>query len=60
LQRRELSRGVYRSTYALEQAIRHYVAATNAAPRPFVWAKTADEILASVARFCWRISNSDH
>ncbi len=60
LQRRELARGVYRSTYALEQAIRHYVAATNATPQPFVWAKTADEILASVARFCRRISNSDH
>jgi transposase len=60
LQRRELARGVYRSTYALEQAIRRYVAAANAHARPFVWTKTADEILASVARFCKRITNSDH
>ena len=33
---------------------------TNERPRPFVWTKTADEILASVARFCHRISNSGH
>jgi len=60
LQRRELTRGAYRSTHALERAIRHYVAATNADPKPFIWTKTADEILASVARFCQRTSNSDH
>jgi hypothetical protein len=33
---------------------------TNTRPKPFVWTKTADEILASVARFCHRISNSGH
>jgi transposase len=60
LQRRELARGVYRSTYALERAIRQYVAAANTEVKPFVWTKTADEILASVARFCLRTSNSDH
>ena len=60
LQRRELARGVYRSTYALERAIRTYVATTNTAAKPFVWTKTADEILASVARFCLRTSNSYH
>ena len=60
LQRRELARGVYRSTYALEQAIRRYVAAANTQAKPFVWTKTADEILASIARFCRRISDSDH
>jgi hypothetical protein len=51
---------VYRSTYALERAIRQYVTVTNTEAKPFVWAKTADEILASVARFCRRTSNSDH
>lgn len=60
LQRRELARGVYRSTYALERAIRQYVAAANADAKPFVWTKTADDILASVARFCLRTSNSHH
>ena len=60
LRRRELARGVYRSTYALERALRQYVAATNTEAKPFVWTKSADEILASVARFCLRASNSDH
>ena len=60
LQRRELARGVYRSTYALEQALRQYVTATNTEAKPFVWTKSADEILASVARFCRRTSNSRH
>jgi transposase len=60
LQRRELARGAYRSTYALEHAIRRYVAAANTDAHPFVWTKSADEILASVARFCLRTSNSDH
>lgn len=60
LQRRELTRGRYRSTYALEQALRRYLAHTNQAPTPFIWTKSADDILASVARFCQRTSNSDH
>jgi hypothetical protein len=33
---------------------------TNEAPRPFVWMKTADEILASVARFCQRTFHPGH
>ena len=44
----------------LEEAILAYVAETNADPKPFVWTKTADDILASVARFCLRTSNSNH
>ena len=60
LQRRALTRAAFASTDALEAALRDYVAATNAAPRPFVWTKTADEILASVARFCRRTSGADH
>ena len=56
----QLQRGVYRSTHALEAAITRYLASTNAHPKPFVWTKTADEILDSVARFCHRISNSGH
>jgi hypothetical protein len=32
----------------------------QAAPQPFVWTKTADEVLASVARSCHRISDSGH
>jgi len=37
-----------------------YVGHSNVAPRPFVWTRTADEILASVARFCQRTSASAH
>ena len=36
------------------------VRANNKNPKPFVWTKTADEILASVARFCQGISSSGH
>ena len=60
LTEKQLRRGVHRSTSELERAIRRFVDATNAHPKPFVWTKTADEILASVARFCQRISNSGH
>jgi transposase len=57
---KQLRRGVHRSTRELEAAIRRYIELTNTHPKPFVWTKTADEILASVARFCHRISNSGH
>ena len=53
---KQIKRGTHRSTRALEAAIRDYLALTNDAPTPFVWTKTADDILASVARFCQRIS----
>ncbi|PYP42202.1 MAG: IS630 family transposase [Gemmatimonadetes bacterium] len=57
---KQIRRGVHRSTRALETAIIEYIAVTNQQPRPFRWTKTADEILASVARYCQRISNSGH
>jgi transposase len=60
LTEKQLRRGVHRSTRELETAIRRYIDLTNERPKPFVWTKTADEILASVARFCHRISNSGH
>jgi transposase len=60
LTRRQLARGTFRSTRALEQAIKRYVAATNADPKPFVWTKTAEEILESVARYCQRTFASHH
>ncbi len=60
LTRRRLSRGSFRSTRALEQAITHYIHHTNANPKPFIWTKTADEILNSVARYCQRTSASHH
>lgn len=60
LTQKQIRRGVHRSTRELVEAIRQYVAVTNDAPKPFAWHKTADEILASVARFCQRTSNSAH
>jgi transposase len=60
LSRRHLERGAFTSTGDLETAILAYIAETNADPKPFAWTKTADNILASVARFCLRTSNSDH
>lgn len=60
LTEKQIKRGAHRSTRELEMAITHYLAATNANPKPFVWTKTADEILASVARFCHRISGTGH
>ena len=60
LTEKQLRRGVFRSTRELETAIAQYIATHNEAPKPFRWTKTADEILASVARFCHRISDSGH
>jgi transposase len=57
LSQKQIKRGAHRSVRALETAIREYLTITNEAPQPFVWTKTADEILTTVARFCQRISN---
>src|SRR5262245_40570664 len=51
---RALRRGVFRSVAELEAAIKAYIDATNADPKPFRWTKTADDILASIQRFCLR------
>ena len=45
---------IYRSVVALERAIREFLAAHNATGRPFVWTKSVDQILASIARFAQR------
>jgi len=60
LTNKQIRRGVHRSTRALEEAIKTYLELNNQNPKPFVWTKTADEILASIARFCERTSNSGH
>ena len=60
LTEKQLRRGAHRSTRELESAIQRYVDATNAQPKPFVWTKTADEIFASISRFCMRTSDSGH
>lgn len=60
LTEKQIRRGSHRSPRELIAAIKRYLTLTNATPKPFVWTKTADEILASVARFCHRISDSGH
>jgi transposase len=60
LTEKQLRRGVHRSTRELEAAIHSYLSLTNNNPKPFIWTKTADQILDSIARFCQRISNSGH
>ena len=52
LTERCLRRGSHRSTQALETAIRMHIDASNDDPKPFVWKKTADEIIAAVERHC--------
>ncbi|MBI2772938.1 MAG: IS630 family transposase [Chloroflexi bacterium] len=60
LTEKQIKRGSHRSTRQLEDAIRLYLATSNEHPKPFVWVKTADEILASVRRFCERTSVPGH
>lgn len=47
-----LRRASHRNTTELEQAIYAHIDATNEEPKAFIWTKTADQIIASVARFC--------
>jgi transposase len=60
LTEKQLRRGVHRSTKELETAIRVYIQLHNKDPKPFVWHKTADQILDSVARFCTRTLGTGH
>jgi transposase len=53
-------RGAHRSVQALEKDIRAWIVDWNSRPRPFIWTKTAEEILESLARFCRRISGAGH
>ena len=54
LTNKRLRRGVFRSVKELEAAIREYIAVHNEAPKPFVWTRTADQILASISRYAQR------
>jgi len=54
LSEQQIKRGAHRSTAELEAAIHQYIEARNADPKPFRWTKSADDILASIERFCRR------
>jgi transposase len=60
LTNKQIRRGSHRSTRELEVAIMRYLESRNQDPKPFIWTKTADEILENVKRFCKRISDSVH
>lgn len=60
LTEKRIRRGVFRSVRELEAAIRDYLEVANGHPRPFVWTKSADQILEAVKRFCLRTSETGH
>ena len=57
---KKLQRSTHRSVRALNTDVRAWIESWNNNPRPYVWVKTADEILDSVANYCRRISDSGH
>jgi transposase len=60
LTRRKLRRSAHRSVTELEADIRAWISEWNRDPKPFVWTKTADEILDTLAAYCQRINDSRH
>ncbi len=57
LTNKQLRRGAFKSVPQLKAAILEFIAAHQADPKPFVWTKSADQILASIARFAQRTAN---
>ena len=57
---KKIRRGNHTSVHALEADIRDWVRNWNTNPTPFIWTKTGEEILESLARFCRRISGAGH
>ncbi|CAM4301381.1 IS630 family transposase [Kibdelosporangium persicum] len=57
---KKLQRGAHTSTRALNRDIRAWIETWNDNPRPYVWTKTADHILDSIAHYCRRINASGH
>jgi transposase len=55
-----LRRGTHRSVRDLNADIRAWIETWNQAPRPYVWTKTTEHILDSIARYCNRINDSRH
>jgi hypothetical protein len=55
-----IRRGAHKSVAALENDIRDWIADWNEHPKPFLWTKTAEEILDSLARYLRRISGAGH
>ena len=60
LTNKQIKRGAHRSVKALESAITEFIIAHNENPRPFVWVKTADQIIETVGKYCSCILDSGH
>ncbi|MDF9811691.1 IS630 family transposase [Streptomyces sp. SPB162] len=60
LSNKRIRRGVHRSVQALERDIRTWIGNWNEDPKPYVWTKTADEILERLASYLKRIPDSEH
>jgi len=56
----KIRRSAHKSVQALEADIRAWIKDWNTNPRPFIWTKTADEILDSLTRYLRRISDAGH
>jgi transposase len=57
---KKLRRGTHTSVRQLNTDIRAWIDTWNDNPRPYVWTKTADQILASIGNYCTRINDSGH
>ncbi len=55
-----LRRGAFRSTVELEAAIQEYSQADNEAPQPFIWAKSADDVLKSLESYSEGMAGAEH
>jgi len=60
LTEKKIKRAAHKSVRRLETDLKSYIEINNDNPTPFIWTKTADEILAAVARFCKRTSSAAH
>jgi transposase len=60
LTNKQIRRGVHRSTHQLKTAILEYLEVNNEDPKPFIWTKSADQIIKAVASFCQRTYTSGH
>ena len=54
LTNKRIRRGAFRSVRELESAIREFIEVHNEDPKPFVWTRTANQILDSIARYARR------
>ena len=55
-----IKRSAHRSVRDLVASIRTWITLWNDQPRPFIWHKTADQILDNLAAYCQRINDSGH